>query len=60
MKQLKRAILFALFVVSCMTVISGCQTGIKSASAAVKYRGNTTFDCTTSFDGGTAVGTENN
>jgi hypothetical protein len=41
-------------------VISGCQTGIKSASAAVKYRGNTTLNCTTPFDGGTAVGTENN
>lgn len=41
-------------------VISGFQTGIKSSSAAVKYRGNTTLDCTTPFDGGTAVGTENN
>lgn len=42
-------------------VISGFQTGIKSASVDVKYRGNTTFDCSiASFDGGTAIGTENN
>ncbi|MGB8169520.1 MAG: hypothetical protein WCF18_18615 [Chthoniobacteraceae bacterium] len=41
-------------------VISGFQTGIQATSAAVKYRGNTTFDCMTPFSGGTAVGTENN
>ncbi len=40
-------------------VISGFQTGIQSATTDVKYRGNTTFDCTTPFSSGTAVGTEN-
>jgi hypothetical protein len=41
-------------------VISGFQTGIQSATADVKYRGNTTLDCQTPFSGGTPVGTENN
>lgn len=41
-------------------VITRFATGIKSLSVAVKYRGNTTLSCTTPFDGGTAVGTENN
>lgn len=41
-------------------VISGFANGIQAASAAVKYRGNTTFNTILSpFNGGTAIGNEN-
>lgn len=38
----------------------GFSTGIDFAGSAGKYRSNITFNCGTPFNGGTAVGTENN
>jgi len=39
--------------------LSNCSTGI-SMAASDKYRANTTFNCTTAFNGGTALFAENN